>query len=268
MKKFKLILLLTIVVMSFYNCGNNDKKELLKEIDKLNAQCPIPISEIGALSSVKYDKDTLYYKIMLDKKYISNFSIYLGKQILLVDIKRNNEQQMFFQKLVENSIAVKLTFTTVEGDKEDIIITPNEIEQMLKKDISEKDAKETILKLNVEQSKNMIPDTVGMGMIWSDIDLTTNNIIYIYTIDENIIDIGDFELNKDEIKNNMGNAIKRTSTNTEAVYSNEAKILELLTSTNRGIVYRMIGNKTKKTVNIYFSPSELSSLTNTRYSNM
>lgn len=114
----------------------------------------------------------------------------------------------------------------------------------------------------------MIPDTVGMGMIWSDIDLTTNNIIYIYTIDENIIDIGDFELNKDEIKNNMGNAIKRTSTNTEAVYSNEAKILELLTSTNRGIVYRMIGNKTKKTVNIYFSPSELSSLTNTRYSNM
>ncbi|MBQ6753958.1 MAG: hypothetical protein IJR03_01990 [Bacteroidales bacterium] len=254
MKRINLLVAVLLVLILFCSC--NKEKKIAKtvieyEVEKLNAQCPMPVSEDVTMTSVLYHKDTVIYKFMLENQLKMHSTDNIKRSALL--LARTKESKEWMQKLYKNKIVLKCIYTTKDGSKKTITISPKEIDNMLNQAISDRQAKEMILSIQMENLKNSLPKVVEEGITIVDMKLNEHYLTYITRVDENSINISLLNANKQEVKNVMKDNLKNS-------LSGEKRQMKLLTDTKRGIAYKFFGNKTKKTCIITFSTEEINKI--------
>lgn len=254
MKKFNLVIAVLLALIPLCSC-NKEKKltktEIEYEVEKLNAQCPQPVTEDVVMTSVLYHKDTVIYKYMLENQLKMLSTDNLKKSTLLLAQTKENKQWM--QKFYKNKIVLKCIYTAKDGSKKTITISPKEIGDMLNQAISDRQAKEMILSIQIEDLKNRLPEVIEKGITIIDVELDEKYLTYIESIDENYIDVSLLNANKQEVKNVMKDNLKNS-------LPKEKRDMKSITDTKRGIAYKFVGNKTKKTCIITFSTEEINKI--------
>ena len=129
-----------------------------------------------------------------------------------------------------------------------MVFTVEELKEKLDKQLTQGDINEMLEENLVFTANSSCPYIVEEGLTMISVEDDGENVIYTAEVDEELYDIGLFILNKESCKQSIKEMFNDQSAQQE---------MKVFTSVNRGIVYRYVGNKSKKSIDITFTPIEL-----------
>lgn len=115
------------------------------------------------------------------------------------------------------------------------------------------DDSDVVLRLAVEYAKSSLPTTIEDGIVITDMQLTSDYLMYIAECDEDMISINDLNAVKSEIKNEVLSDLKaEAETDPDSRdFINECK------KARKGIAYKYVGTTTGKTCTVRIPYTEL-----------
>lgn len=243
--------LTTFIIISvlFFFCSCNKSNVIKEYAEKLTEKCPIVVNEAMTITGATYDEDQLTFKILLDEGIINMSAIKSDDYKSLVAISMANKG-IFTNELIENDICVVYSFKgNKTGTKHNIIVTPEEMQEMSTGNIDINKIYNIMLTSSTNIAKEELPYEVGKGIKLSNIELNDTSLVYVYEVSENLYEIS--KLESLEIRQEQKDILKYSddiSTATE---------IRLLIATKKSLVYKYVGDKSKNEYKMVFSPSEL-----------
>ena len=113
------------------------------------------------------------------------------------------------------------------------------------------DSPESFLETAIADYKSTLPIDVGNGITITDIQLTSNNVVYIAECDEDLIDVDVLNTMKATLKKEMRSiVVDDTDEDTQA-------FLQFCRKSHRGVAYKYVGSQSGKTCLVTIPYSEL-----------
>lgn len=114
-------------------------------------------------------------------------------------------------------------------------------------------SKEARFEKALEQLNKMLPMKLGNGFTMQKVSIDGNELVYEIRCDERQLDMDLLEQNKNELK---GNSVAQLKGEKKA-NKDFASLLEYCQEKDMKIVYRYVGQPSKKTVDIVVNPDEI-----------
>jgi DNA-binding protein YbaB len=271
MKRLVKILLCCITIL--FVCGSllscNQKEAAIKqEIEQLNDQCPIVLGSSGAITKVEYEEGTVTFTYLVNEKEtltdIEKFKMYksLLKELSMTSLASSNLASM---ETISND-DVDLRYKML-GSQSKAIVIIDVTSQELKDFMANIDGKPhaldyKLLDLQVQLANTNLPQKIEDGMLITQITQEGNNVVYKLSVDEELLgnDVNILDRVKDQLKSDITRSLQ--SEDDLAL----TRFEQLLKKLQYGLIYRFCGNHSGHTVDIYFSPDEISNiLSNSEY---
>mgnify|MGYP007069865726 CR=1 FL=1 len=226
------------------------------QIEKANRDCPIPIMKgKSEVSAIKLEDGYVTYYLSYDDSYDDNLAKIHNNpsmkegflcSFLCMNAQQNGLGDMFMDKLIEENTGIKIVINKTKSNEFECKMSPSEITQFREKfKLNPHVALYNILKLNVESNREQLPMEIDEGMTMTDYELEDDNIVITMIVDENLYEIESFQENAELIRESMVD---------EGQYDPESKaLLDLCKVSHTGLIYRTIGNITKKKVDVVIS---------------
>lgn len=233
------------------------KKELQAFAEAEKTQIPRKIRE--GLVSVGVDLNSKYYTHI----YSVDESIYsiqsfkdnaLALKESLIKQLNPNEQILSPLKLTNRGLAYKYIGAT-SGKSHIVYIESEELPSESQKEnvITADENAEKQLREMIKIERQFITQKISEGITIIEIILDDKNLIYVSRCDESLYDIDNFQENKTSMKQSILDGFDYTNPYL-------IKQLQLLKATQRGIVYKYIGDISGKTCVINISSNEIKKL--------
>lgn len=253
MKKTKQILIAVAILL--IAATQSSIAQTLKELAKqANSQCPIQASEEFTITKVKAEGNTLNYYNTVKRSNGSNATFQSIKnnpaqQKATVLINYHTLDKDLIDYYVENKIDVKYTYTD-EGDPKSVATILLSTDEMRKASRYELPADEMLSQM-VAIMKTALPIEMRKGYSKTNLELDAKNVITTYTIDEDQYDMDKLEpyMQSDEYKEGILSPMK-----TNNILN---ILLHYIANSNRGVMEKIVGNKTNRAIIISVTPEEV-----------
>lgn len=265
MKRLVKILLNCITILfvccSFLSC-NQKEAAVKQEIEQLNDQCPIVLGSSGAITKVEYEEGTVIFTYLVNEKEtltdIGKFKLHksLLKELSMTSLASSNLASM---EAISNE-DVNLRYKIL-GNQSKAIAVIDVTSQELKDFMTNIDGKphaldHKLLDLQVQLANINLPQKIEDGMLITQITQEGNNVVYKLSVDEEVLgnDVNILSKVRDEIKPEMTRSLQAED---DVALTRFEQLLKKL---QYGLIYRFCGNHSGHTVDITFSPEEISEM--------
>ena len=254
MKKISVILSMLTLLILFVGCEDENVKKLKREIKLADRECPVNMGMIGDMLNIKYDerKNEVQVYFSINDEIVSLDALknngQLAKNSMKLSINRKESSDLW--KMITNAGAgLSVTFKSASTGKSfEIKIPVDELKEIIKNPLSEIETNKLLLENQLAMENSRSPYSVAEGMQLVKVFDDGNNIVYEYSLDEDLYDISLFNYAKDEIKSNA-----REIFNDPVMKRN----IETINSLGKGLIIRYSGKKTGKSADISFTSDEL-----------
>ena len=267
MKKFcktykgTIFLFVVLLVLMFISCGSNNKPENSVVADAMTAlrqELPFRMEGIGKVRDIDYKENTVLFlmKIREDDAFgmnvnkINNNKV-LAREIVSTQIGMMADKMKNAMRIIaEQSWGLRVVVNGSNSNQGIIDLSSEDISAALSK-TSNKTPEDYSLEMVALTTRLMLPTRVDEVTTWTDTRMTDSSFEYVYGIDDDGIDLNriDISLLKDEkltiLRQNMD------------VMGN---VVSLCKSTHRNLVYRYIGNRSNRTIDVVLTPSDLETI--------
>lgn len=265
MKRLVKILLNCITILfvccSFLSC-NQKEAAVKQEIEQLNDQCPIVLGSSGAITKVEYEEGTVIFTYLVNEKEtltdIGKFKLHksLLKELSMTSLASSNLASM---EAISNE-DVNLRYKIL-GNQSKAIAVIDVTSQELKDFMTNIDGKphaldHKLLDLQVQLANINLPQKIEDGMLITQITQEGNNVVYKLSVDEEVLgnDVNILSKVRDEIKPEMTRSLQAED---DVALTRFEQLLKKL---QYGLIYRFCGYHSGHTVDITFSPEEISEM--------
>lgn len=254
---FYALILCIFSVSVLCSCEDENVKRLKKDVASLNLSCPQYVGNDLSITSAKYDeKDntvTIEYSVIKDSE--SN-SFLIKKNY---DIIRSNISLTFTSEqilpIIKELTNAKANFVILVKAKEtlEFKFSYDELNKILNSEINQEQKDLQIIKNNVELENNSCPAKIEDGLVMTKAELKEKEkeVIYYLKFDESEISVSNLSTVKNEMKQEM---LKNMDGNTLDPQAKE--VLEKMQELGFSIIYRVEGEKSKKSFDIVITPND------------
>lgn len=256
--KFALFALLSLLAICA-SCDNVRKQRLQREIAKINMDLPVTQEGIGRMDSLSLDDEghivTYHYVVFSDNQLFNadlvSDNIDLVKRKLVNTLLAGGKKALDI--FIQNKVGLRYSFNEEETGKNVVITIPlDELEKAVKRPISSSEAADLALKDDLVISRLSLPLPIDQGLKIVDYLLDDDNLYYVIDVDERLYPLGG-DFNIEEAKKGIREELDENNTGLMTTISH-------LKKTNRGLVYRYVGNNSKKQIDVGFSAYELKTI--------
>ncbi|MBR5639937.1 MAG: hypothetical protein IKW83_09255 [Muribaculaceae bacterium] len=260
------MLLLCFIALVFCSCKSPSKspskshhkkehdKEFIDGLKQANKSCPIEIAGgAGTIDAVKLEDDyvTFYasYKQSASTPLLNDDNKERLKEVLVTALL-SGRSNIIVDMMIDEGCGLKMVATKDNVKKTTVVIPLDELKEFRDnyRDNPQVSARKSI-EIQVEAEKAVLPLKIEEGMTMTDYILEDDYVVFVIEINESLYSINTFKQNKEIMKSAIIN---------EGLRERQAQILvNMCKSANMGIIYRMIGNKSKNIFDIVISCDEL-----------
>lgn len=246
--------------MKPYVAEVSDRSDFKRMIERADRDCPIPAAMgKGAVTGIKLENDYLTYYLSYDKNFINVLSSLNNEQkvkeglimcFLCINAQGNNQGDLIMDLLIRFGYGMKVVINQSGNGRFECSASVNEIKNLRDKyKLNPHEALYGLLSLSVENEKSDLPMILDEGMIMTDYTLERENIAITVLIDEDLYSMDVMCENKNIIKAAMIE---------EGLNQPESKaLLDLCKVSHTGLIYRMVGDKTRKKCEVLISSNEI-----------
>lgn len=255
---------LLIIGLVFVSCKTNNKsnnksnnedkhsKEFVDGLEEANKSCPIVIpGGAGSLDAIKLEDDYVTYYVHYNEETNPLFKERdKVKEALIMLVLSGNKSDFFVDMIIKENCGLKLVATGADGNKLSIAISPDELTQYRDKfKQNPQESTRRILEMQLEAERASLPMMIDEGMTMTDFSLEGDNFVYTCEVDESIYSIDEFKGNEELIKGEILSDITQDP--------QSKLIVNLCKTSNMDIVYRIVGDRSKRKVDLKISCKEL-----------
>lgn len=257
MKPTNLLTLSAIIIMlaSIVSCDNS-KKQLEKDVERENAQCPYPVS-VGVCTSVTLENDYVVCKVVFDEHENGSFDAIRNhwivlKQALICNLCTPNDGTQTMLKLLKSSnTGLRYLYTgSRSGERLNIEISPSEIESCLNKTMSFTESRKKCISYEITLSNYQCPQDIGDGLTIDSLSIEKEALVYNISFDGGQGYIENLKANYEQVKADIRDGFNNVDFQTKSFmsYCNDAGL--------KFLNYRYVDNVTKKSMIVSFTISE------------
>ena len=240
----------------FYSCDSS-KKELQAGIESANKECPMNLGMVGEISSMEFDEDedevimtmTISKDMPLKISALNKLKNTL-KRAMMGNWAKSATGLKLMEEIAKADSKIKIVMRTENtDDKIKLKIYKGYIKNFAdgyKDPISPRD----LLEIMVTSTNAQCPMQIDEVTILSSVSLEGTNVVYNYSLDEDVVTMDAIEQNKTSIKSNLKQALSAPDPTMK-------QMISACKEANTGISYRYVGNTTGNVCVIKFRPSEL-----------
>lgn len=229
-----------------------------EQIRRANRDCPIPVANgVGQVSSISLENNNIVYRLDYKPGYI-NIDAYKSNpnaardMFYLAFICMNGQgghSDLLANELVKRGYGLKIIASN-GSDSFSSELSSSYIREMQRKiELNPTEALHDALLLKFETENSNLPVKIDEGMTLTRMTVRDHNIIVMVEIDENLYDLDAFKAISEEFANNMLDEANAGDPELGA-------LLDLCKVSHTGLIYRMIGNQSRKNYDLNIS-SEL-----------
>lgn len=264
-KKFLLVssvaLSLLIIGLVFVSCKTNNKsnnedkhsKEFVDGLEEANKRCPIVIpGGAGSLDAIKLEDDyvTFYVHYNEETNPLFKDGDKVKEALIMLVLGGNNQSDFIVDMIIKENCGLKLVATEADGKKISVAISPDELTQYRDKfKQNPQESTRRMLEMQLEAERASLPMIIEEGMTMTDFSLEGDNLVFTCEVDERIYSIDEFKGNEDIIKDEIVLGLKEDP--------QSKLIVNLCKTSNMDIVYRMVGDRSKRKVDVIIPCEEL-----------
>lgn len=258
MKKFitPIFMMMSILVMTLTSCEDQSVKELKTVINKVQSECPMNMGMLGDVLDVKYLDDShevkIYYNI--NEEFIDIDAFNKNQELVQNNLKlafATGDSRKLSEMIVKANAGLKVVYKNASSGRTcEVACSSEELKEMLARPLSETEIYEMIITNQVSMENARCPYAVEEGLMMQKVVDENGFIVYYADIDEDLYDIS--QLKHPEVMREMRSSVEE--------YFSEPmleRFITLLTSVNKGVIYRYVGNKSGETIDIVFTVDDL-----------
>lgn len=258
MKKISLIIIVLFSLISTTGCENENVKNLKKQVEALDAVCPINAGIGGDFLSVKYnDKDgNVYMYYAVNEEYGSYYFLKENRKNIKENLKlmfMKGECTQMLNEMVGANAGLVLTYKLPStGKSVQFIITVKELKEVRDNPIPEQNRIMIMVqnKLAIENSR--CPYSIDEGLVMAQVDVVDENMVYYIQVDEDKYDFSYWKKSKNEFRLNVEEGLKEMCD--DPTMQSEFRLLR---SARMGFQYRYFGSKSKDYIDVVIPSDEL-----------
>ena len=235
------------------------ENSLAAQIKRANRDCPIPVGlGKGAVTAIHLENGYLTYYLTYDSSssnIIESLDDEKVKDALLmcflcVNGQDNSQGDLLINKLIAENVGMKVCINLGNTRQLEYVASPTEIQQLRQQyDLNPHEALYNLLSISMQAEKVNLPMKLDEGLVLIDYSLEGDNIVITAKAEENIYSINDLNANKEFIKETL----IREGLNDADMKS----LLDICKVSHTGLVYRYVGNHSKKKCDIVISSEEI-----------
>lgn len=229
------------------------------QVARANQDCPIPVAlGNGAVTSIHLENGYLTYYLSYDNPFynlVSQVDQEKVKEALLMCFlclngQGDNQGGVLLDKLVEEKCGLKIVISNSAKGKYECSATVQDILSMRRRfELDPHEALYSLLSMSMKAERANLPMQIGEGIVMTDYSLDGENIVITAEMDENLYSIDELNANISAVKNSM---IK------DGVNDADSKALfDLCKVSHTGLVYRYVGNHSRRQCNVVITSDEI-----------
>lgn len=239
-------------------CQDNASSRLKHEIEIANRNCPMDLGMAGSIKSLSYDEDALNVETLFIIK----------DNMISIDFLKNNEnvsrQNMKlalaapqFNELLKLIVDANASMTyayqsPATGETYKTTMTHSDLKSILDNPISDQERRNMILNNQIILENRQFPQQIEAGMTMTQLFDDGDKLVYVIEMDEDLYDMSLLQEAVGEVKRNILDSNLFGDPTMKVIAEN-------ISSLGKGITLRYKGDQTGLTVDIPFSPNEISS---------
>ena len=229
------------------------------QVARANQDCPIPVAlGNGAVTAIHLENGYLTYYLSYDCPFynlVSQVDQEKVKEALLMCFlclngQGDNQGGVLIDKLVEENYGLKIVISNSAKGKYECSATVHDILSMRRRfELDPHEALYSLLAMSMEAERVNLPMQIEEGIVMTDYNLDGENIVITAEMDENLYSIDELNANISAIKSSM---IK------DGVNDADSKALfDLCKVSHTGLVYRYVGNHSRRQCNVVITSDEI-----------
>ena len=229
------------------------------QVARANQDCPIPVAlGNGAVTSIHLENGYLTYYLSYDNPFynlVSQVDQEKVKEALLMCFlclngQGDNQGGVLLDKLLEEKCGLKIVISNSAKGKYECSATVQDILSMRRRfELDPHEALYSLLSMSMKAEGANLPMQIGEGIVMTDYSLDGENIVITAEMDENLYSIDELNANISAIKSSM---IK------DGVNDADSKALfDLCKVSHTGLVYRYVGNHSRRQCNVVITSDEI-----------
>lgn len=229
------------------------------QVARANQDCPIPVAlGNGAVTSIHLENGYLTYYLSYDNPFynlVSQVDQEKVKEALLMCFlclngQGDNQGGILLDKLVEEKCGLKIVISNSAKGKYECSATVQDILSMRRRfELDPHEALYSLLSMSMKAERANLPMQIGEGIVMTEYSLDGENIVITAEMDENLYSIDELNANISAVKNSM---IK------DGVNDADSKALfDLCKVSHTGLVYRYVGNHSRRQCNVVITSDEI-----------
>lgn len=254
----KVMLLACVSLIMLTGCS--DKKSQLKlGIQIANKQCPIKVGAAGEVTSITFDDKDVIYAMSMDEDYANLEALEKNPESMksAVSAMFRNPQgdiKKMLDLVVETNSGVKFIYKGKTSGKEvECYLTTEDLKELLNSKMSAKESNQKKLEELVNITNVSCPMTIDEATVMEKLEIEGDNVVYLYKVDEDMVDVDALESNKEEMKQGIKNSLNVADPSLKS-------FLEACLNDKKNLVYRYTGNTSGNSMECVLEVSEIKEL--------
>lgn len=253
------VLLLTCLSLIMLTGCSDQKSKLKLGIEFANKQCPIKVGVSGEVSSITFDGTDVIYTMLMNEDYIDLEALEKTPDSMksaVIAMFRNPKGSIreMLDLVVETNSGVKFIYKGQETGKEiECYLNTEDLKNILDEKISAKENDQKKLEELVKVTNVSCPMTIDETTVLEKLAIESDNVVYIYKIDEDAVDMSALKSNKVQMKQGLKASLDVSEPSLRM-------FLEACMKDNKNLVYRYTGNTSGDMMECVFDVSEIKEL--------
>ena len=228
-------------------------------VAKAASQCPIPVENVGFISSISLNSDTLTYVCNVTDRSInleglSRNTDAMKRTLMPVITSLFDSQPDLLDKLRSEKWTLSVRYVDPQGTSLRLAFSPDELSEQAAHAASATLDPEQRLADEIALSKSSLPASMTDAIVIDDICDRNGYVVFECSVDETAAGDGAMENLRDsaaEIRASMAESLSSEGD------PDVDRLVDVTTAAGRGLAYRYTGTISGDTLTIAFSPAEL-----------
>jgi hypothetical protein len=253
-KMMAMTALVGCVVMLLAGCLAENKLKLA--VETANRMCPVSMGAAGDLESIDYEDGMVVYTLAINEQMANIAAMRENPEVMKRTVISNfinpsPELKVMHDLILDANASVKYVYKGKDsGETFEMMFTADELKTAEDNTGLTADDK---LNADIEATNMQLPMTVDEVTILKSLSVEGNYVVYLYQIDESMVELNAIKDNIETFKGNVKESLKDGGPVVQAFIS---KVLEA----GKNIKYRYVGNETGQRVEFVFSTDDLKDL--------
>ena len=243
--------LMGCLVMMLTACTADNKLKLA--IEAGNKQCPINMGLAGEVESMSYDDGEVVFTYVLNENVGNVQAMEENPEVMKRTMRANfanpqGQMKALMDLIKDANASLRLVFKSKNHEESaEITMTPEELKATT--DDTSLTAEDK-LNAEIEVTNMQLPTKVDAATLLEKVVVEGNEVVYLYQIDESVVDMESLEANAGMMRDNVKNMLENGG---EAVLHFMKRVID----TGRSLGYRYTGTESGKKVELVFTNEEL-----------